>query len=506
MMDVRVSDNGDIIEERGCCGVLKEELLELRWRVLAVACFLTFGSYYIFDFPGSIGTGSGATLEQHFKVRGKVYTQEMNQLLYSVYSWPNTVLAIFGGVLIDKFLGIRTAMLLFTFLVLFGAFLFWLGVYYTTYPLMLTARVLFGLGGESLSVAQSAYVARWFKHGRGMALAFGITISFARVGSSFNFLFSPKIAKAWSVEMAALVGIFSCLISFLSCFILVLADIYAVRIGYIRPAPQEENKNVMKISDALRLPFAFWILSTICVFCYAAIFPFIGVGKNFFEVKYGYNSDKASGYISAYQFASAAGSPLIGLLVDNVGRNTLWLITASGCFLLLHVLLILTMIPGIVMTIAMGIAYSVLVSGLWPSIPWVVGENVMGFSYGIMTSLQNTGLAVFPIIVGSILDEYIPNAQNDNSSSSSSSSSPRGGQKDGGLPTLKGYQMTELLFIAAALVSLIASIILLISDKRHEGILTASSRRRMEIESEKRDALLESLPEEERNMLFLQRE
>ncbi|ORC88643.1 putative major facilitator superfamily [Trypanosoma theileri] len=510
------SEDDKIVEEQTILQILKEEIFELRWRVLAVACFLTFGSYYIFDVPGSLGTGGGATIEQRFRKHGKEFTQEMNQMLYSVYSWPNTVLAIFGGLLIDKYLGIRAAMLFFTLLILIGAFLFWLGVHYLNYPLMVAARVIFGLGGESLSVSQSAYVARWFKDGRGMALAFGITISFSRVGSSFNFLFSPKIAQAKDVDTAVLVGVFACGISFLACIVLVFADMYAVRIGYIKPEPREMGGGgAMRLSDALRMPLAFWALTAVCVFCYTAIFPFIGVGRNFFEVKYGYTPDKASSYISAYQFASAAGSPVIGFIVDAVGRNTLWLIVASACFVLLHVLLIVSMIPGIVLMIMMGLFYSFLVSGLWPSIPWAVNENIVGFAYGMMTAVQNAGLAIFPIIVGKILDMYQQNHNNEDNSTSSShnhfesySSDSSYNSKDdpSSLPSLKGYQMTELLFIGSASLSLLASIILIIYDLRHEGILTASNRRRKEIQAEKRNDLLQCLPEEERDLLSRQRE
>ncbi|RNF15034.1 putative major facilitator superfamily [Trypanosoma conorhini] len=502
-MDASATLCGAAEAEKRWYEVLKEEVLELRWRVLVVACFLTFGSYYIFDFPGSIGTGEGATIEQRFKTHGKEYTQKMNQLLYSVYSWPNTVLAVFGGVLIDKFLGIRKAMLLFTFCILLGASFFWLGVYYVVYPLMLIARVVFGLGGESLSVAQSAYVARWFKHSRGMALAFGITISFSRVGSSFNFLFSPMIAEARGVEVAALFGILSCVVSFCACIILVFADVHAVRTGYIRQEPREAGSGVMKLTDAVRLPFAFWALTIICVFCYSAIFPFIGLGVNFFEVKYEYTTRTASNYISAYQFASAAGSPLVGLVVDNVGRNTLWLIAASASFLLIHLLLLTTMIPGIVMMIIMGVSYSVLVSGLWPSVPWAVGENVLGLSYGVIMAVQNVGLALFPIIVGSILDRYVPDTTGKGAAADSSSSQASADDVRP-LPTLKGYQMAEMVFIAAATVSLLASVVLLVSDVRHGGALTASNTRRKEMAAEKRAALLESLPDEERALMFAQ--
>jgi MFS family permease len=492
-------------EQLTTCEILKEEAKNLKWKVLIVACFLTFGSYYIYDFPGAIGTGPHGTIEKKFREHGMAYTQEMNQALYSVYSWPNTVLAIFGGLLIDKYLGLRRAMLLFTSLVFLGALLFYIGVVTLQYPVMLLARVVFGLGGESLSVAQSAFVARWFKGGRGLALAFGITISFSRIGSSFNFLFSPMIATHKGIDAAVMAGMFACLISLTACFLLIACDVYAVNRGLIKPEAHEDEKNAMNLSDIKTLPRELWIICIICVFCYTAIFPFVGVAKNFFEVKFGYSGDEASSYISLYQFSSAAASPLIGGLVDSVGRNTLWLIAACSCFILIHFVMLVSAAPPYVTMVAMGLFYSFLVSGLWPSVPWVVPENVVGFSYGVMTALQNAGLAIFPLIVGGILDAYPGPSSNathtknmtnvthtpapshtqqyrmlqllDAASSSSSSSG-------GALPALEGYKYTELLFMASAAVSLLASIALLVCDMKGSGVLTS-----LAVERKAREAL-----------------
>ena len=489
------SENSEQPESMSTCDILKEEAGHLKWRVLIVACFLTFGSYYIYDFPGAIGTGKHNTIENRFRAHGKTYNQEMNQALYSVYSWPNTVLAIFGGLLIDKYLGLRRAMLLFTALVFVGSLLFWIGVQAVNYPLMLVARVVFGLGGESLSVAQSAFVARWFKGGRGLALAFGITISFSRVGSSFNFLFSPEIAKSQGVHIAVLFGMFACLISFLSCFILIACDVYAVKKGIIKASTHEENaEKPFKLADLKLLPKELWAICTICVFCYTAIFPFIGIAKNFFEVKFNLQGEEASRYISLYQFTSAGASPVIGALVDSVGRNTYWLIAASCCFILIHFLFLVTSIPAAVMMPAMGLFYSFLVSGLWPSVPWVVPETVVGFSYGVMTALQNAGLAVFPLITGAVLDEFTQSSTNtttfttpkptskyfiqldDNSASSSS----------GSLPELLGFKYTEVLFMASAGVSLLASVVLLIFDRSGSGVLSAPASERRKRDEQRR--------------------
>ncbi|AYU80168.1 Major Facilitator Superfamily [Leishmania donovani] len=464
----------DIVAEQSSSvwSVLREEARELRWYVLMVACLLTFGSYYIYDFPGSIGSGRGNTIENHFKAHQKIYTESMNQYLYSVYAWPNTILSALGGLLIDKYLGLRGAMVLFSVLILTGAVLFCIGVHATTYWIMFVGRIVFGLGGESLSVSQSAFVARWFKGHRGMALAFGITISFSRVGSSFNFLFAPAIANKWSIDAAAVSGIAACLISMLACVVLVMADRHAERRGYLSVTEEDESDSTEEdeamCSGVLQMPLAYWLLCAVCVFCYTAVFPFVGVGKNFFQVKYGYTGDAAARCLSFYQITSAVASPVIGLAVDSVGRNTWWLILACSCFAAIHVLFMTTMIPGAVLMVLMGCFYTFLVSGLWPSVPWAVPSTVVGVAYGAMTSIQNIGLALFPMLVGAILDHFRQNGNNT-------------AELTQDLPPLEAFMWTEALFLVSALIAFLASVALLVEDRRTGGVLSAASAKRPQI-------------------------
>nr|CCD15806.1 unnamed protein product [Trypanosoma congolense IL3000] len=499
------SDSGSDVDP-GVCQVLVEEIVELRWRVLVVTCFLTFGSYYVADFPGSIGTGGGKTIERYFRDHGKEYTQQMNQWLYSAYSWPNTVLSIFGGLLIDKFLGIRWAMLLFTGLVLLGSALFWLGVQVTNFWVLVAGRVILGIGSESLAVAQSAYVARWFSHARGVALAFGMTISFSRVGSSFNFMFSPKIAESFGVDYATLVGVFACCLSVAACLCLIAADFYAVRIGYIRPEPQTTEEGVMKMSDMCRLPLTFWALTFLCTFSYTALFPFIGIARNFFEVKYGYSGDVASQCISAYQLSAVIGSPLIGFIVDSVGSNSVWLLFSSVAIAGVHSLLITTMIPGRTIMILLGVVYSFLAAGLWPSIPLAVEKNIVGVSYGVMTALQNIGLALFPIALGKILDSFPRGEDGIIAMHSMESGKVVLSEGDTELPPLEAYQMAELLFIGSAAVAFISDVVLILADISGKGVLTASSCQRRKMKAEEEESLLNHSPDEENTLTYLTRE
>jgi hypothetical protein len=78
---------------RICC-------IPFNWIMLSCIMALTFGSYWVYDTPGAIET----QLQDWF---GPDYTDSKNTDLYSVYSWPNTVLAFFGGFILDKVTGIR---------------------------------------------------------------------------------------------------------------------------------------------------------------------------------------------------------------------------------------------------------------------------------------------------------------------------------------------------------------------------------------------------------------
>ena len=134
----------------------------LRGVALALSCVLCVGNYTAFDVPGAIGTGPGATLESWFAAHGQRYTHVRNQSLYSVYAWPNIVLAFVGGTLAKNVFGLRRALVIFATTVCVGTWLVALGVRFTSYPLLLVGRAVFGAGAESLLVTRAANIPRWF--------------------------------------------------------------------------------------------------------------------------------------------------------------------------------------------------------------------------------------------------------------------------------------------------------------------------------------------------------
>jgi MFS family permease len=79
--------------------------------------------------------------------------------------------------------GVRRASLIFSGFVVAGAAMVAAA---PSLPVLYAGRVLFGIGSESMIVAQSAITARWFT-GKELAMAFGITLTIARLGTLFSF-------------------------------------------------------------------------------------------------------------------------------------------------------------------------------------------------------------------------------------------------------------------------------------------------------------------------------
>lgn len=84
-----------------------------------MSCCFMLGNYFCYDNPGPLET----QLEDQLHIDSTQYS-----MLYTVYSMPNMVLPIFGGVFLDR-IGIRSGLLLFTFILTLGQLVFMVGGY-----------------------------------------------------------------------------------------------------------------------------------------------------------------------------------------------------------------------------------------------------------------------------------------------------------------------------------------------------------------------------------------
>lgn len=254
-------------------------LVRVRWLVLLLSCWIMFGNYYAFDNPSALNRSLRRTLaplgdEELFQYRFG--------LLYSVYSVPNVLLPFFVGRWLDRW-GTGIILAILSSLVTGGQLVVALGVGRESFPLILAGRVLFGVGGESLAVAQTRVVTDWFQD-RELALAIGLNLSIARIGTVVNNVVSPWIARRWhSVAAAFWVGLASCAISLVCTVATIWVDTRYRRLHrhhrHSRAASIDGTADASATEPAVlastsatrvRANFhsSFWILSLICFLFY----------------------------------------------------------------------------------------------------------------------------------------------------------------------------------------------------------------------------------------------
>jgi hypothetical protein len=120
---------------------------KFRWILLFFCSFVTVSVWMQFDSIGALGNN----LKNN--TNGISVTEQQLGVLDAVYSIPNCILVLFGGILIDK-LGLRQSMLIFSSFVVAGSIIMNLGYGFSIFWVMVLARAVFGIGAESLYVAQ----------------------------------------------------------------------------------------------------------------------------------------------------------------------------------------------------------------------------------------------------------------------------------------------------------------------------------------------------------------
>ncbi|XP_055868453.1 major facilitator superfamily domain-containing protein 1-like [Biomphalaria glabrata] len=449
------SNNDDSEEElQGCSGTAPcnpKSCLHRYFPVLVLICFLSFGSYFCYDNPAAL---------QDTMIRELDISEGQFMAFYSFYSWPNVVLCMFGGYLIDRLFGVRLGAIIFGLFVTVGQVIFALGSLFNLYALMCVGRFVFGIGGESLAVAQNTYAVKWFQ-GKELNMVFGLQLSFSRVGSTVNMnvmqplynYIDQNIHGYKCLGIALFVGAGMCVFSLICAIVLSFFDKRADRVLKRKQISSEE---MIKFRDILTFPLSTWLISIICVAYYVAVFPFIGLGLVFFEMKFGLTPTSANAVNSLVYIVSAVASPVFGFLIDKIGKNVFWVIIGIVVTLGCHMMLAFSFINPYVPMVIMGLSYSVLASALWPMVSLIIPGHQLGTAYGIMQAIQNLGLAVIALVAGIIVDQ-------------------------------NGYLILEVFFMAWLCVALIAGVLLYLIDANKGGKLNLSAKARA-IEKLKLDA------------------
>ncbi|MCK4771624.1 MAG: MFS transporter [Candidatus Latescibacteria bacterium] len=396
-----------------------------RWVIMVAAGLMLFGSYFAYD---SIGALSPLIIE------GLGIDREAIGLLYSFYSWPNVVMVLIGGIMIDRF-GTRVMSIVLSSLIVLGAVIVAAAPNLTV---MIIGRTIFGIGAESLIVCQSAILAKWFK-GKELALAFGFALTFMRLGTLVSFNIEATVAEAFGGWRAALwfaAGL--CALSMIFTIFYITLEQRARDRTRLAEAPAGDK---IVISDIKNFGPSLWFITLLCVTFYAAIFPFTSLSTDFFVDKWGVSTQLGGRITSIIVFFSMVLAPIIGGFVDRIGRRGTLLLLGTLLMIPSHALMGLTTIYPIIPMAVLGFSFSLVSAVLWPAVPLIVKEKAVGTAFGLIFMIQNIGLALFPWLNGLLRD------------------------------ATQSYTASQLMFASLGLVGFVFAILLLRSDAKAGGIL-----------------------------------
>jgi MFS family permease len=112
---------------------------------------------------------------------------------------------------------------------------------------------------------------------------------------------------------------------------------------------------------------------------------------------------------------SAVLSPVLGGIVDRIGRRAILASVAPLALIVVHLTLAFARSSPFLPLLGQGIAYALFGAVLWPSVPLTVDPSMAGTAFGIMNSIQNIGLVGFPLVVAAIHNRsnqrYLPSVE-----------------------------------------------------------------------------------------------
>ncbi len=353
------------------------------WLVLFCVSLAMFGNYYVYDCVSPLADVLKTQLG---------FSDANIGLLQAIYSLPNIVMVLIGGLIIDR-IGTKKSTGLFAAVCLVGALL---TASTGQLAVMATGRLIFGLGAESLIVAVTTTIARWFK-GKELGFAFGLNLTLARFGSLAALNSPTWAATAFaSWQRPLVISVAFALASLVGAALYWLLEARAE--SRFELGRGETEKVVLK--DVFRFGVSYWFIVGLCVTFYSAMFPFQTFAVKFFMEAHGTSREMGGFLSSMLTLFAMIGTPLFGLLVDRVGRRSLFMMFGSALIVPVYLMMAYTHVSLYVPMAMMGIAFSLIPAVMWPSVTYVVDQNRLGTAYGLMTLIQNVGLAGFNLLVG----------------------------------------------------------------------------------------------------------
>lgn len=258
---------------------------------------------------------------------------------------------------------------------------------------------VFGVGYEMTGITVSKAMVRWFT-GHELALAMGIQLAMARLGTAAALSISAPIARHFTLSTPLLLSLSFLIIGLLAFLVFCVMD---RRLDQFTVNNNDSDKFLWSdIGTTLRNP-GFWLITLFCVLFYSAVSPFLKFSTRLMVMKYGVDPDVAGFFSSIAPFGTILMTPLFGLVYDRYGKGVTLVITGALMLTAVHFGFSLPMhesTTAIALMVVLSIAYSLAPAALWPCVPKIIPLKCLGIAYSMIFFIQNFGRAIIPMFVG----------------------------------------------------------------------------------------------------------
>ena len=396
-----------------------------RWSVLVLIALMMFFGYMFVDVMSPLKSLIESSRGWDSSVFG---TYAASEYFLNVFCF----FLIFAGIILDK-MGVRFTGLLSASLMVFGAvikyigisdwfqataFCGWLNSWWVALPgsakMASLGFMIFGCGCEMAGTTVSKAIAKWFK-GKEMALAMGLEMAIARLGVFAVMWISPLIAAKFDNSVVAPVGFCTALLIVGLLFFLIFTfmdrkfDSQLVAAGLMTTEKSPEDE--FHISDLGKIFSSkmFWIVALLCVLYYSAIFPFQRYAPNYLEVTLDIDASTASRLFSCFPILAMVLTPFLGAFLDFKGKGASMLMAGAVIMIVCHLsfAFLLPAFPSkwlaVLLIVVLGVSFSLVPAALWPSVPKIIDEKILGSAYCLIFWVQNIGLCLVPLLIGVVL-------------------------------------------------------------------------------------------------------
>lgn len=385
-----------------------------RWTALGIVAFTMLAAYFFTDVMSPLKT----LLETEMGWDSSDYG-----FFTSAYGWFNVFLfmLLFGGLILDK-MGVRFTGQLSASLMIIGAVIKYWGIssdalvgkelFGISAPVMWASigYAIYAIGAEVTGITVTKIIVKWFK-GKEMALAMGLQVALARVGTAMALIITVPFAKYFQqVPAPVLLGVI------LLCIGLVAFIGYTFMDRKLdRETSQDttsEPEESFKLSDVkvILSNKGFWLIALLCVLFYSCVFPFLKYATDLMVNKFNVDIKLAGIIPGLLPFGTILLTPLFGGIYDKKGRGASIMILGAVILLMVHVIFTIPFlnnwILAVVLMIVLGISFSLVPSAMWPSVAKIIPEKQLGTAYALIFWIQNIGLMGVPFAVGKVLDAF----------------------------------------------------------------------------------------------------